>query len=141
MADSKERIKNAFKKPACLWFYVLLPLLGFIKWLFFKFVTCLWFYVLRPILGHINWIFLVFLGFLAVASICMVMTHIYLEFNKTPPSIVEWWPNLILGWFGTSVTKLKAGGNYGVIVADMIAICAFTFAVVPWIHGVVYKIK
>ena len=141
MADSKWRIKNAFKKPAYLWFYVLLPLLGFIKWLFLKFVTCLWFYVLRPILGHINWIFLVFLGFLAVASICMVMTHIYLVFNMTPPSIVEWCPNLLLGLFGTDVVTLKQNNQYGVIVADMIAICAFTFAVLPWIQGVVYKIK
>jgi len=118
MVDSKERIKNAFKKSACLWLYVL-----------------------RPILGHINWIFLVFLGFLAVASICMVMTHICLVFNMTPPSILEWWPNLLLGLFGTDVVTLKQQNQYGVIVADMIAICAFTFAVLPWIQGVVYKIR
>lgn len=119
MADFKERIGNVFKKP----------------------ISCLWSYVLQPIIGHINWIFLVFLGVLAIASICLVITHIFSVFNKTSPSIVEWWPNLILGWFGSDVAALKQNKQYEVIIADMIAICAFTFAVLPWIQGVIYKIR
>ncbi len=39
------------------------------------------------------------------------------------------------------MTKLKAGGNYGVIVADMIAVCAFSFAVLPSIQGLAYKVR
>ncbi|MBW8038384.1 MAG: hypothetical protein FVQ85_00095 [Planctomycetes bacterium] len=100
-----------------------------------------WFSVVERVFARLNLIFLAVLVVWSVAAICLVVTHIFLVFNKTPPFIVQFWPNLILGWFGTSVANLKTAGNYGVIVADMIAVCAFSFAVLPLIQGLAYKVR
>ncbi len=100
-----------------------------------------WFSVLERVFARLNFVFLGALVVWSFAAICLVVTHIFLVFNKTPPSTVEFWPNLILGWFGTSVAKLRADGNYAVIAADMIAVCAFAFAVLPLIQGLVYRIR
>jgi len=101
----------------------------------------MWAWMFRRVVSHINWIFLVLLALLATSSICLVVTHIFLEFKVTPWWILEWIPNLVLRFFGTDAATLSKGGSYAVIIADMIAICAFAFAVLPWIQGVVYKIR
>lgn len=108
---------------------------------FKKFGTFVGRSVLQRAGRHVNWIVLIPLAILAISSICLVFTHIYLVFDKEPPTIFEWWPNLILGLFGTDAAKLKTDELYAVIVADMIAVCAFAFAVLPGIQAYVYKIK
>jgi len=108
---------------------------------FKKFGTFVGRSVLQRVGRHVNWIVLILLAILAISSICLVFTHIYLVFDKEPPTIFEWWPNLILGLFGTDAAKLKTDGLYAVIVTDMIAVCAFVFAVLPGIQAYVYKIK
>lgn len=106
-----------------------------------RYIGIAWVSALRPVLGHVNWFFLVVLAIIAISSICLVLTHICLEFKKVPPGILQCMPNLILWFFGTDSTQLSLGGHYAIIIADMIAICAFVFAVLPWIQGVLYKIR
>lgn len=97
--------------------------------------------MLRGVLVYLNMIFLFFLTVWALGAILLTLTHITLTLGKTPCWFVQWFPNWILGWFGTDSAKLIAEQIYAVIVADMIAICAFVFAVVPAIQAAIYKIN
>lgn len=85
-------------------------------------------------------IFLFVLTVCAIGAILLTLTHITLTFGKTPYWLIEWFPNQVLGWFGTDSAKLIADNIYETIIADMIAICAFVFAVVPAIQAGIYKI-
>lgn len=101
----------------------------------------LWFSILERVIARINLIWLILLVVWSIVAILLVLDHIYLEFNKTAPSIIEWFPNFILSRLGTDVTKLKSSGNYSIVVSDMIAICAFAFAVFPLIQILVFKVR
>lgn len=89
----------------------------------------------------LNRIFLFVLTVWALCAILLTLTHITLTFGKTPYLFIEWVPNLVLGCFGTDSATLIADKIYAVIVADMIAICAFVFAVAPAIQAAIYKIN
>lgn len=86
-------------------------------------------------------VFLTLLTILAVVAILLTIAHITRTLGKTPYKFVEWLPNQILAWFGTSSTALIANKTYEIIVADMIAVCAFVFAVAPAVQAKIYKIN
>lgn len=86
-----------------------------------------------------RWISYVVLAVFAIAATNLIVVHIYIEFEETPSAIIKWLPDLILWVFGTDSEQLIAGGHYAAMITDMIAICAFIFAVLPIIQAVIYK--
>lgn len=90
----------------------------------------------------LNRVFLALLTVWALGAILLTLTHIALAFEKTPYPIIEWFPNLVLEvLFKTNAAELSKNNIYEVIVADMIAICAFVFAVAPAVQAGIYKIN
>lgn len=81
------------------------------------------------------------LAIFAITASNLIVVHIYLEFGKTPNAAFRWLPDLVLWCFGTDSVSLTESGNYAAIVTDMIAICAFIFAVLPILQAVIYKIR
>lgn len=87
-----------------------------------------------------RWISYILLAVFAIAACNLAVVHIYfIKFGKTPDTIIKWLPDLFLRIIRTDSEKLITDGHYAVIIADLIAICAFMFAVLPIIQGVVYQ--
>ncbi len=81
------------------------------------------------------------LAIFAITALNLIVVHIYIEFGKTPNTAFTWLPDLVLWCFGTDSASLTRGGHYAAIVTDMIAICAFIFAVLPIIQAVIYTVR
>ncbi|MBW8000806.1 MAG: hypothetical protein FVQ80_02130 [Planctomycetes bacterium] len=88
---------------------------------------------------HINVLLFALLCAFAVASICLASAHIIRICGGTPHVAIEVVPNFVLKFFDSNVETLIEKKLYTVIIADMIAICAFGFAVLPVIQGIYYK--
>lgn len=88
---------------------------------------------------HIGFISFVVLCIVATASISLVVAHIIRVFGKTPYGAIEFIPDFVLQLFGSTVEALIEQKHYAIILADMIAICAFGFAVLPIIQGSYFK--
>lgn len=114
--------------PKC----ILCPFKAAAKYLWSKSSAFFWRY---------RWISYVVLAVFAIAAANLIVVHIYIEFEETPSAIIKWLPDLILWVFGTDSEQLIAGGHYAAMITDMIAICAFIFAVLPIIQAVIYKIR
>jgi len=120
---------NEFKSKC-----VVCPFVEIVKYLWIKF-KAFW----------LHWLTKCFLyGLLAIFAITasnLIVVHIYIEFGKTPNAAFTWLPDLVLRCFGTNSVTLTGGGHYAAIVTDMIAICAFIFAVLPIIQAAIYTAK
>jgi len=73
--------------------------------------------------------------------ISLVVTHISLVLNKTPPSLFIFIPDMIFGWFGTNIASLKANAQYAPIISDMIAAFAFVVTAYAVVKAQTYKIR
>lgn len=81
------------------------------------------------------------LALFALTASNLIVVHIHLEFGKTPNAAFTWLPDLVLWCFGTDSVSLAKGGHYAALVTDMIAICAFIFAVLPIIQAAIYTVR
>lgn len=89
-----------------------------------------------------RWISYILLAAFAIAACNLAVVHIYfIKFGKTPDTIIKWLPDLFLRIIRTDSEKLITDGHYAIIIADLIAICAFMFAALPILQGVIYKIR
>lgn len=107
---------------------------------FVKLAKFLWRYITTLFWRH-KWVLYILLALFAIISCNLVVIHLYSISSKAPPGILQKVPDVILGLFGTSASELVEKKRYDAIVADMIAICAFIFAVLPILQAIVYKRK
>jgi hypothetical protein len=88
-----------------------------------------------------RWVLLLGLVLVAVLIVTLVATHICLVFQKSPPVVLRWLPDFILGLlFGSSATLLQED-RYGALVSDMIAAFAFVVTVATVLQAALYKRK
>lgn len=98
-----------------------------------------WRQILGPFLCGVNWLLLVCFFFAGLAAVCLVSVHFMTKTGQSPPAWLQSVADCILGFFGTNMSRVaKDNEAYAAAVSDLIAGCAFAFAMLPSLQAIAY---